>query len=638
MAVIQFQSAGKGQPVPAFTRPRRAQPRWWRRRWFKIVLSLVVIGIAASFAITEYLYRHREHLLGDLEPLIRQRVIETLSARFNSPVELDHIDVSVANGVQVFGEGLRVERIAGTGGPSASENAPMLAINKFSFHTEMKNLLHSPTRIGAVTVQGMGLHIPPANQRRNLLGPNQHAEPADPEDPSVQPKIALLVDNIACQDVKLYIESSRAGKDPLEFDIQELQLRDVGARQPFSYQAKLINPRPVGNIRSTGHFGPWAMDDPGETPLDGSYSFDHADLDTIRGLGGILSSTGQFKGVLDKITVDGVTDTPNFSLDVSDHPVALHTRFHATVDGTSGDTYLDPVQAHLLHSDFTARGKVVRVKGRGHDITLDVNMPNARIEDMLRLGVKTSPTLMNGALTMRTRLHIPPGDVRLPAKLEMAGNFTVQQVKFNNPQFQDRVDGLSVRALGRPKDVQQVSTDHEAEVRSQMQANFSLGHGLMTVNDLHYQIPGALVLMNGVYSLDGNVFEFKGHVRTEATASQMVTGWKSWLLKPVDRFLKKDNAGLELPIAVSGTQGDVHVGLAMHGAADETTAQMATDLKGRKQAILDAAKAKRELEKAQKQQGKAISSTGGKRARAERNAQKDQEKAERREAAVAAGR
>ena len=66
----------------------------------------------------------------------------------------------------------------------------------------------------------------------------------------------------------------------------------------------------------------------------------------------------------------------------------------------------------------------------------------------------------------------------------------------------------------------------------------------MNVNDLHYQIPGALVLMNGVYSMDGNLFEFKGHVRTDATASQMVTGWKSWLLKPVDPFLKKNGAGL----------------------------------------------------------------------------------------------
>ena len=97
-------------------------------------------------------------------------------------------------------------------------------------------------------------------------------------------------------------------------------------------------------------------------------------------------------------------------------------------------------------------------------------------------------------------------------------------MRFNNPAIQDKVDGLSARAQGKPKEVAAYSTDQEAEVSSMMSASFRWAHGLMTVDDLHYQIPGALVLMNGVYSMDGNIFEFKGHVRTEATASQMVTG------------------------------------------------------------------------------------------------------------------
>jgi len=50
-------------------------------------------------------------------------------------------------------------------------------------------------------------------------------------------------------------------------------------------------------------------------------------------------------------------------------------------------------------------------------------------------------------------------------------------------------------------------------------------------------------------------------VRTTATASQMTTGWKSKLLKPVDRFLKKNGAGMEIPVKITGTKSDPQFGL-----------------------------------------------------------------------------
>jgi hypothetical protein len=155
----------------------------------------------------------------------------------------------------------------------------------------------------------------------------------------------------------------------------------------------LINPKPVGNISSSGLFGPWLEDAPRDTPVRGTYSFSNADLGTIKGIGGILSSTGQYAGSLGNIVVDGKTDTPDFRISMSEHAVPLHTEFHAIVDGTSGDTYLLPVNAKVLHSSFTAKGSVVRVKEpRGHNITLDISIYDARIEDLLTLGVRTDPT------------------------------------------------------------------------------------------------------------------------------------------------------------------------------------------------------------------------------------------------------
>ncbi|HEY1742067.1 MAG TPA: hypothetical protein VGG18_02805 [Granulicella sp.] len=544
------------------------QPHRPRRRWLKILLSLVAVAIVAFVAVAAY-------IVHNAEPLVRARVVAALSERFHAPVQLDHMDISLVRGIEVRGKGLRIPYVAGSTQLDPQGNVPLLSVNSFAFRSTLKALLRQPMHVANVEVEGMELHIPPSDQRGPLLKHDNSSE---------HTKISLQVDRIHCKDVKIFIERNKPGKDPLEFDIQKLELTDVGPSQPFTYVADLTNPVPVGQIHAAGHFGPWVSEEPRSTPLDGDYSFSDADLGTIKGIGGTLSSTGHFGGEFGNITIDGTTDTPNFSIDITNHPVPLHTKFHAYVDGSTGDTTLDPVQAHLLHSDFTARGTVQNIHGRGHDIALDVNMPHARIEDMLVLGVKSTPPLMRGALTMHAKLHIPPGHVRVAQKLELVGTFAINGVEFSNPKIQDRVDSLSMRAQGRPQDAGTAGKDRQAEVQSEMKAHFNLAQGVISVNNLNYQIPGALVLMNGVYSTDGNQFEFKGHVRTQATASQMVTGWKSWLLKGVDPFLQKNGAGLELPISISGTKGDVDFRLALHGTAGETPQEMKRDLKSKRAA------------------------------------------------------
>src|SRR6202030_177747 len=117
----------------------------------------------------------------------------------------------------------------------------------------------------------------------------------------------------------------------------------------------------------------------------------------------------------DRIEVHGTADVPDFSLDTANHPVPLFTRFSAIVDGTTGDTYLQPVEARLGASEFFCRGEVVNVKGQGHILDLDV--PAGRIQDSLQLAVKTEPVVMTGVLTMKTKLHIRPGKESVTQKL-----------------------------------------------------------------------------------------------------------------------------------------------------------------------------------------------------------------------------
>jgi len=371
-------------------------------------------------------------------------------------------------------------------------------------------------------------------------------------------KIKIVVDQIVFDDSKLVIGTLKPDKDPQDYKLSRIVLLDVGPTKPWEYDATLVNAIPTGDIHAKGTFGPWNNDSPGDSTVTGHYTFDHADLNTIKGLGGILSSIGEFTGQLDNIVVDGTTEMQDFSLDTANHPMPLHTKFHAIVDGTNGDTYLQPVDARLGESDFSCSGAVINVKGKGHIIDLDVNVPNARIQDFLELGVKTSPVVMSGRLSMKTKMHIPPGKQSVTRKLGLKGGFTLRQIHFTNPEVQDKVDMLSLRAQGDAKEAKPGAED----VHSQMVGLFVLGEGKLSFSRLDYTLPGATVALTGKYSLNGDEFEFDGKMRTDAKVSQMVASkWKSILLKPVDPFFKKDGAGAEIPVKISGTKSAPKFGL-----------------------------------------------------------------------------
>jgi hypothetical protein len=520
--------------------------RWWRRRWvlWTVFGSVVVAGVVAALVAWG---------LRQMQPTMRKKVVETLSARFHSPVELDRLSLSVDKDIIVTGGGLRILYLAGPTKPDAHPEAgqPMLTVESFEFRTGWRQLLEPTTRVLAVKVKGLQIHIPPKEERGE-------APPDDPKRKG-QSALGIVVDRIECTDAKVVIETSKPGKKPLEFAIGRLTLTDVGAEKPLNYDAVLVNPKPVGDVRSTGHFGPWQSDNPRDTPLDGSYEFTHADLASIHGIGGVLASTGRFGGTLGEIAVDGVADVPEFRLDISDHALPLHTEFHAVVDGTTGDTRLDPVRARIGRSELTAAGSVTRPGPEaGHNTDLDVTMVKGRIEDMLVLGMKASPPLLRGTLDLKAHIRIPPGKVSVSRKMTLQGRFAITGGVLSNPKMQEKLDAMSMRAQGEPK----LANAQDAKmVASSANGTFSQTDAVVTVTELNYQMPGAQVTMSGQVQLVPSTFEFRGKVRTQATASQMTTGWKSMLMRPFDGLLKKNGAGVELPIRVSGTRSTYDVGL-----------------------------------------------------------------------------
>jgi len=98
-------------------------------------------------------------------------------------------------------------------------------------------------------------------------------------------------------------------------------------------------------------------------------------------------------------------------------------------------------------------------------------------------------------------------------------------------------------------------------VTSDLEGRFTLNQGILSFSYLHFLIPGTHADMTGKYSLDGNTFDFHGVLRLDAKLSQMTTGWKSILLKPVDPFFQKHGAGTDLPFKITGTREAPRFGL-----------------------------------------------------------------------------
>ncbi|MGB6249326.1 MAG: hypothetical protein WCC78_04535 [Terriglobales bacterium] len=511
--------------------------RW---RWIAAIAFLFVLAIAVLGIV---IYR--------AEPTLRAMVIETLSTRFKSKVELDAFHVSLFKGLQVSGAGLR---IFGETDPNNYEPGfqPIINIAEFEFHMEIRDLFHSPIHVDTVYIKGLQLNLPPREHRSEMTNMAPKGG-----------KIEIIVDKLVSDKAQLVINTLRPGKLPLEFDIENLKMTTIGPGSPMHFDANLTNPKPVGQIQSNGLFGPWQPDSPRDTPVSGTYSFEHADLGTIHGIGGILSSKGKYAGVLDKIEVEGATDTPDFRLAISGRAVPLHTDFHATVDGTSGDTYLQPVKAKILNSWLVATGSVVRVKESvkdpgGHRVQLDVVMEKGEIQDLLKLAIRTDPPIMTGAVRLKTKFDLSPGSTDVANRLKLSGTFRIAEAHFSNEKIQEKIDELSMRSQGKPKLVHDSSAEN---AQSDMNGTFSLSDGLISFSQLEYRVPGTQVNLTGTYSLDGDIFDFHGKARLDAKLSHMVTGWKSILLKPVDPFFSKDGAGTEIPVKITGTKSEPHFGL-----------------------------------------------------------------------------
>ena len=156
----------------------------------------MVVVLVATFEI----------LLSRAEPILRARLIQGISARFHSRVELGPFEVSLLRGFEVSGKDLAVYPY------NIDSTTPMFSVRHFAFRTGYRSLFRSPMHIGSVDVEGLRINLPPKSQRHALPGPKTDHPHGN--------NVRIFVGEMNCTDTVLTLGTDKPGKLPLRFVIQ----------------------------------------------------------------------------------------------------------------------------------------------------------------------------------------------------------------------------------------------------------------------------------------------------------------------------------------------------------------------------------------------------------------------------------
>jgi len=484
-------------------------------------------------------------------------IVVVIAVAIKSPFTQRRVELGLEDAVRgkvTFGKfhmvyfpnpGCVAENVTFAGSSSGGGTAPPITIQKLAIEARYADLIVRPGYIARVVLTGLHVHAP-------LRGISANSSASQS---STRPEVRI--GEIVADGGELEVARSD-GKAPLKFEMHSLSVQSYARGNSWSYSVTMENAEPPGEIISEGKFGPLNLTDLGATPVSGSYKFQKADLGVFPGISGTLSSTGDFGGRLGEIGAHGAIDIPNFKVVKSEHEEHLTSKFTANVNGTNGDVFLKQVEASFLQTSVTASGSVAGKPGqKGKTTSLDVEVNNGRIQDLLRLFVTASHPPMNGVTSLKAHLEIPPQKRAFLQELILRGDFGIGEAAFTKPAMQTRVDEMSERARGEKQDKSKPQTQADADIPDNVVLNLKghveLREGVAKFSELSFSVPGASARMDGTYNLSNEQIDFHGMLKTEAELSQETTGMKSTLLKPFDPLFKRKKAGAAVAVKMTGT-------------------------------------------------------------------------------------
>ncbi|MEP7116594.1 MAG: hypothetical protein ABI880_03370 [Acidobacteriota bacterium] len=521
------------------------------KQWVVALGVLVVLGAGAALGVVARVTRQAE-------PRMREEVQRWLSARLNSDVQLESLTVTLRPALRVEGTNL-VLRIK-----DRPDLPPFISIKRISGTGGFTTL--RAKRLSEVRLEGVEIVVPPG--RKADLKPLReatHAVAAVPVDPGTVPAPPFIIERLVASSARLIVMPRDADHDSQEWDIRDLKMEpfSLDAAAPFS--ATVDTPLPADRAAVSGTVGPWPSGEFGRLPIAASYTF-VGDVGAVPGLDGRLDASGAILGTLERLATNGVVTSKAIGLRGKDAGrLPMTTDFEAVLDGTNGDLYLTRVATTLGESAFQTSGQVLREKGKpGRHVALKVaTLARAELADVLRLLIDGAHPPMNGRLTLKGTLDLPPGQTDVLQRLAIDGAFELTRTRFANPEVQAKIDDLSRKGQGKPDD------DTIAKVPSELRGQVRLRRQQLSLSSVVFTAPGATIEASGEYGLASEEMQFRGVAKLDATLSRTMRGARRVLLRPLDPLFRKDGAGTRLVVDVTGTRNapvvDLDVGASIKG-------------------------------------------------------------------------
>jgi AsmA-like C-terminal region len=518
-STISKQSDAKGEPTPG---RRRARGRWWM---IMGVSLMVIAGIVPMVLAWNW-------------PFTQKAVTKALEDRFARTVQIRSFHITyfppgcVAEGVSFLHQ--RHKNLP-----------PLITVQTLIIRGSYIGLLRIDKHVDEVHVEGLHVLIPPPV-------PSGRAHTVMPLTTSTS-GASVTIGKITADGALLEFMPRHPDQEPSKLRIRRLTFDQVGENRSIPYHVALLNTVPPGEIRSDGEFGPWNEDDPGSTPVTGSYTYEHVNLAVFEGISGTLSSQGKFSGTIGHIDASGEADVPDFRLSGSSHTVHLISKFQAVVDGTNGDTYLQKVESHFQRTTLTSNGSVVERPGQhGKTVRLELAVNGGRIEDLLSLIRDEKHSSMTGSINLRAKVRVPPGPPGFLRKLDLAASFGIGSGSFTDLDFQQPVNALTESARGENKEQQ---AEDPGTVLSKLSGQVSVKNGVATLSNVYFSAPGTRAQLQGTYNLVDQKVDLHGILQTGGKLSDTTSGFKALVLKAVGPFLKHKSVSV-VPFSITGTSAD----------------------------------------------------------------------------------
>jgi hypothetical protein len=500
-----------------------------------IVLACLLVVVPAIYAIIFTLYW----------PFTEQNLIDVLQERSLRSVTIGRFQRTY------FPPGCVVEQISFLR-IKHKEKAPLLTINKLVVETSYPRLLTFQWKLETVRVVGLHVMVPakePAGEPSPIM-------PLTYSDSKASMPIAHLYADGAMLD--FYRESS---PKPLRITVHKLAMQNIDANTAFTYNVQLQNSEPPGTITSQGSFGPWNPSNVNSVPVHGSFNYDNVNLGFYKDLAGTLNANGKFDGNLARINVTGVADVSEFKVVDTSHQRRLLVNYQTAVNATDGDVDLTQVRADFDRTSLLVKGSITGVKDHpGKNVSVDISSGHARLEDFMDLFISGKQAPVMGNANLQLHVDIPANPAAFLTALTAAGSFGIQDGKFADKDTEQSLTRLSDSATkGKPKPPTDMPDD--TLVLSNLKGQVTAANGLAHLSHIDFEMPGAEATLDGTFNLLNYRTDMRGTLITKGDISATETGVKSFLLKALTPFLKRENHAKVVPFVVAGPYGNVRISL-----------------------------------------------------------------------------